>query len=572
MKLKSIVILSIFFTCTLYSNAQTGTETAREPIYNGYRQNSILDLVLIYQGGHQRLDWTPEQLYPYVIHTDKYNKKGWFFDGFLFLEFHDGKEYSFQHSYNNNVKFAGKEQWAWLADRHFEKGKALEALNSCIEKGIKEIGNPPFKHKVVIGLPEPEKNWKEWGNINGKKMDFTKREDRIAAGKWYIDILIKKFEESNLNNLELAGIYWINEQMITSDYITVEIGEYVRKKGMQFYWIPYYMGVGFSEWYEYGFDIAYLQPTYFFNKKIPDDRVDNTCKLAHTHNMGLEMEFDGKALINNPLNHRYRLFGYIESFVKNDVYKNSAIAYYEGGRGIYTFSKSKYWEDKLAMDTLHHFVKDRQTRMLKNTLYKEKFDGSVKKLNTDIWNIKGSQNSLKITKSGLNISSGGNTTNLNTKGKIDFTYGRIELKLKILPDKKDAKIRISLLPVAQKLGDWPKSGEILLMGYDAKSPKYIRAGLNTEQLNEVKGNMRSTIYHIDIQEERPYTIICEWKNNRASIYIDDGLMYVHEDIFDKNDKNYPRFWPFDDNFYLNINTESKSKDPVLCIESVKISK
>jgi len=572
MKLKAIFIISLLSLSVLYTDAQDNTAKTRKPIYEGYRQNSILDLVLIYQGGYQRLEWTQEQLSPYVIHTNKYNKKDWFFDGFLFLEFHDGREYSFQHSADSKVKFAGKEQWIWLADRHFEEGKAIKALNACIAKSISEIGKPPFKHKVVITLPEPEKNWREWGAIDGRKMDFTKREDRITACKWYIDLLSKKWEESDLNNIELAGFYWINEQMVTSDYITVEIGDYIRKKGMQFYWIPYYMGVGYSEWYEYGFDIAYLQPTYFFNKKIPDDRVDNTCKLAHTHNMGLEMEFDGKALINNPLNHRPRLFGYIESFVKNDVYKNSAIAYYEGGQGIYTFSKSKYWEDKLVMDTLHNFVKDRQARMLKNVLYNEEFDNSVKTLDQDRWNIKRFLNNIKITKSGLNISSGGNVTNLNTKGKLDFTYGCIELKMKILSKKKDNKVRISMLPVTPKLGDWPKSGEILLMSYDGKFPDHIRTGLNTEQLNEVKGNMRSTIYHLDINEEKPCTVICEWKNNRVSIYINDELTYVHEDLFNKNDKNYPRFWPFDDNFYLDIHVESKNKEAALCIESIKITK
>lgn len=564
-------ILSIFFTSFISAQNYKSEPRFREPIYSGYRQNSILDLVLIYQGGHQRLDWTPEQMYPYVIHTNKYNKKDWFFDGFLFLEFHDGKKYSFQNSYKKE-EYSGKEQWEWLIDRHFEEGKAIKALNDCIDRGINEIGKPSFKHKVVLGLPEPQQNWTGWGTLDGKKLDFTKREDRIKAAKWYIDQTIDKFTQSDLKNLELAGIYWINEQMITSDYITVEIGDYVREKGMQFYWIPYYMGVGFSEWYEYGFDMAYLQPTYFFNKKIPDDRVDNACRLAHTHNMGLEMEFDGKALINNPRNHRDRLIGYIESFVKNDVYKNAAIAYYEGGQGVYSFSKSQYWEDRLMMDTLHAFVKDRRVRMIENTLYQQKFDNQGENLSDAVWNINGNKRGIKSLKDGLNISSEGKSINLNTKGKIEFTYGRIELKVKISPKNKDSKIRVRMLPVNEKLGEWPKSGEILLMDFDKKKPEYFGMGLNTEQLNEVKGNMRRTISHFDIEDEKYLTIVCEWKKDRVLIYVNDELTYSHEDIFDKNDVNYPRFWHFDDDFYFDMNIESNSKNPALVIESIKISR
>ena len=33
-----------------------------------YKTNKIRDLALIYQGGVQRIDWTPDQFVPYVTH------------------------------------------------------------------------------------------------------------------------------------------------------------------------------------------------------------------------------------------------------------------------------------------------------------------------------------------------------------------------------------------------------------------------------------------------------------------------------------------------------------------------
>ena len=62
-----------------------------QPVVKGYMSTDIHDLVLIYQGGSHRLDWTEDQFLPYVIHEDSKGNKDWFFDGFLFLEFKDGK-------------------------------------------------------------------------------------------------------------------------------------------------------------------------------------------------------------------------------------------------------------------------------------------------------------------------------------------------------------------------------------------------------------------------------------------------------------------------------------------------
>ena len=35
---------------------------------NKYKTSKIRDLALIYQGGVQRIDWTPDQFVPYVTH------------------------------------------------------------------------------------------------------------------------------------------------------------------------------------------------------------------------------------------------------------------------------------------------------------------------------------------------------------------------------------------------------------------------------------------------------------------------------------------------------------------------
>ena len=564
-KILTMLIVSTIFSVvhTVDCIGQIAGNTDR-----GYKQTSILDMVLIYQGGVHRVDWTPAEMLPYVIHTDRFGNKKWFFDGFLFLEFYDGARFNFCPDYSGKEN-ARKKEWEWLIDRHFADGKAIKALNACIADGIREIGEPTSKHKVVIGMPEPFLNQKDWGTLDGKELDFSIREDRITASKWYIDRLIERFEQSGLDNIELAGFYWVNEHMSTSDYITVDIGNYTREKGKQFYWIPYYMANGYSQWKSYGFDVAYLQPNYFFNKRIDDNRVINSCDLAYTHNMALEMEFDGRALANSKENHRDRLVNYIQTFKRKGVFENASIAYYEGGRGVYWFSKSSDPKDREMIDTLAYFVSERRNRMFEKSHYREDFT-QTKTLNEKVWEVENKKN-LKFTNAGLEISSGGKQTKLHTKNKINIKYGRVEVDAKILSPKPDTKIRIHLVPVEEKLGSWPSSGELFLNSYNAAYPKAIHVGANTDKMNENMNNIRSSVFHIDNLLNNSINFVCEWSEKTITFYINGFKVNIQEDLFDKIYSDYPNYWPFNELFYLEISVESSNKNAAVCLESVKIS-
>lgn len=572
----SILIFSLQVHIALAKNSRESFDRENnislvlpDPV-RGFRQSSILDLVLIYQGGVQRVDWTIEEIRPYVVHTSQSNKKDWFFDGFLFLEFQDGNGYNYNPGYSGN-KQARKQEWEWLANRLFEKGKAIKALNTCIAEAKSELGEPSFRHKVVIGLPEPFLDQTDWGELNGVKLDFSKREDRISACKWYIDLLYKKFEESNLGHLELEGFYWVSEQMSTNKFITVGIGDYIRSKGQKFYWIPYYMSNGYSQWKDYGFDIAYLQPNYFFDKKISAERVRNACELAFTHNMGMEMEFDARALADNKENYRGRLITYINTFKEKNVFKNSSIAYYEGGRSIYLFSQSSNPKDKEMLDLLHSLIVERRDRILENLIYQQDFEID-RSIDEKVWKIVGSMNNVIFTDDGLEISSGGNVTKLNTQGKVGLKYGRIELTAKIISKDENTKIRLHLLPKEEKIGNWPASGELFLMCFDGTNPAQIRVGANTDQMNENKGNIRESVLNWGAQYNQTHTFVCEWEEKIITFYVDGMKVNIQEDLFDNQYSNYPNFWPFNEEFYLEFSIFSNSTEPAICVESVKISK
>lgn len=549
--------------CGVLSLLIAGYEVSAQPAPGKYLpMTDIRDLVLIYQGGSHRMDYNAEQLRPYVVHEDRFGNRDWLFDGFLFLEFDSGKGVSYH--VRGSAPLARKEDWAWLVDRHFESGKGIAALDDCIAAAVRELGEPPFRHKVVIGIPEPPRGQKDWGELEGRKLDFSNEEDRIAACKWYADLLEERFRSSGFRHLELAGFYWLPEILRQSREVTRALGDYVRSKGLRFYWIPYYTAQGYSEWRDLGFDAAYLQPTYFWNRKIGDERVDRACELARTYGMGLEMEFDMRASVKSEECRRDRGMGYMSSFRRNGVYRSSAIAYYEGGGGVYYFTKTTAPEDRAFIDTLAYFIRDRRHRMLDGAKpdFRETFGG--KRLDTASWNeVPGGK---AVVRRGRLLLKG--TTRLDTRGRWDLQYGTIAVRARIRSRNPEAKARIRLLPVTERLGAWPDSGDLFLMDYDGSRPGAVACGANTMQMNEVKlQNIKRSVLPVENLYDGFHTFVCKWTERDVVFSVDGTAANIQEDLFDSRFSYYPQGWPFNcDRFYLEISTEAPDGEAVLEVE------
>lgn len=320
--------------------------------------DDVQDLALIYQGGSHRLDWTVDEFRPYVVHEFADGTKDWLFDGFLFLEFKNGSGRHYTVGYEKLN--ARKGEWAWLLDRIFEEGKSLSALDACITEEIAELGKPGFKHQIVLGLPEAILDQKDWGELDGRVLDFSKEEDQLAATRWYIDELMKRFKAAKYKNLELSGFYWVAETNSHCGELTVPISEYIHSLGKLFYWIPYWQSKGAGEWKALGFDVAYQQPNHFFNHSIPDSRLDAACAFAREHGMAMEFEFDEKATADRENSSYARMKAYIDHFEKNDVFNSSALAYYCGNRGVLTLHESKNPADHALMDRLARLIQMRR--------------------------------------------------------------------------------------------------------------------------------------------------------------------------------------------------------------------
>lgn len=333
-----------------------------------YPVNQVRDLALIYQGATYRIPWTKEQFVPYVAHTFADGSKDWIYDGYLFLDFNDGKGVHYTPWYG--FEGAKKADWEWYLGRLFEKDKALDALDQCIEEQKAVLGDPGFKHKVVLTMFTPIKGLKTWGEIDGKTLDFDKDEDMVTACSWFLDRLVEGFNDGKYRNLELVGIYWLDEDMCHTGTISAKIAPLVKDKGLEFSWIPYFKARGFMKWQDYGFDVAYMQPNHFFDKRIPDRRLDEACDFAKRYGMALEFESDQEALSQSPEGKRARMEAYIDAYERNGVWSSVPLAHYTGSNLLLDFVQNPSPENQAVADRYCRHIADR--RKIKTIVPKDK--------------------------------------------------------------------------------------------------------------------------------------------------------------------------------------------------------
>lgn len=348
-----VILLAIFIISNIYSGICDAQDINRS-VKNG---TDIIDLVLIYHGSTHRPDWNVNEMRPY-IYTGGEKGFNWLFDGFLFLEIFDKiKRYEWDPGFGYTT--ASKDQWVWLLDRYFGERKGPDALESILDSLSHEGKTPLRPRRVVISIPCPVSGFTEWGEIDGKKLDFSKSEDQIAAACWFIDRVLEKWRERNYGHIQLDGFYWVHEAAGKDFAIIPEVKEYLKKKEMKLYWIPYWKAERADQWKSLGFDCAYQQPNYFFNKEIPYQRLDDACNFGKQHEMGMEMEFDNN--VEKP-EIRNRFYDYINSFESNGVWAERKVAYYEGGGAWLKMSQSADPEMKKMAARLSAIITGRQEK------------------------------------------------------------------------------------------------------------------------------------------------------------------------------------------------------------------
>ena len=336
------------------------------------------NMALLYGGNVQRnpSDWTKERLASHVTYTDPEGNETWLFDAFLALEIWDkgtdgNRVRSLGTGYGN--KSGDRVSWQHFLDWWFTPGNGFDALDQAVEDAKKRIGRPATKRKVVISVPDPiiYEDYKDtlsstvyWGELDGKQLDFSKGEDRLAAVHWFIDQAIRRWKAAGYRNIVLEGFYCFTEDIVTpgngwsyelkkSDQLYPAISDYVHSLGYTMSWIPYNHAGGYNKWQDFHLDYVMMQPNYLWH---PEYSMDTYKESVRKNGLSMELELDGSVMRGSSGSDsaRERFYRYMEICRELDLYGKRELSYYLGGNSLNDLKNSS---DPVDQQLYHDFCR-----------------------------------------------------------------------------------------------------------------------------------------------------------------------------------------------------------------------
>lgn len=252
--------------------------------------------------------------------------------------------------------------WQRYIDQ-MEFGSSLDALNEAAGEVKAATGKKDYKVEVYMSLFPPVKSVTNFGEVNGKNLNFSVPADRLAAVKWMIDEQIAKFKAKNYQHLKIGGFYWFPESInVASEKDLIQsVNDYIRSLNYQSMWIPYYKAEGFSDADTLKFDMAFMQANYFPGTDAPNaggiERIESAAMLTKRRGMGLCLELSSatKEVAISGFK-EYMKFG-----CNPDVgFMDRNAAYYMGGGAplVQDLCESRNAYARSAYDELYQFIKD----------------------------------------------------------------------------------------------------------------------------------------------------------------------------------------------------------------------
>ncbi len=261
--------------------------------YASLEKSNVDQLFLAYTGyslnpnaAPQYQFWEPHEFVPLLAHINRSTGciDGWMFSDFLFLalgilnERGDGKYLT-----RNESAPANRSDWDRYLDELFACDRNLDALSQATDYV------PNARPNVWIALPYPN------------PQIFPTDSLRLTAVRDWLHSFLCRWDDYSFDKtLSLQGFYWLQESLyyqgpeFDDRRLIKEVNQSVHRlkaDGRRFrtLWIPYQLANGRTEWRELGFDLALLQPNYYFN---PERKLETAAAEAYQNEQGLEMEFD----------------------------------------------------------------------------------------------------------------------------------------------------------------------------------------------------------------------------------------------------------------------------------------
>jgi beta-glucanase (GH16 family) len=140
------------------------------------------------------------------------------------------------------------------------------------------------------------------------------------------------------------------------------------------------------------------------------------------------------------------------------------------------------------------------------------------------------------------------SASINTLGKKDFLYGRIEVGAQV-PSALGSWPAIWMMGTNRSELGWPACGEIDIMEHVGYDPDFIHANIHTTAYNHTIGTNKGKMIEIKDPWADFHVYAVEWFEDHMDFFLDDSLYFSFEnDMAGNNDT-----WPFDKPHYLLLN-------------------
>jgi len=282
-------------------------------IYNGYNE--------VYSGFKKVDAFTPEFFNPYMKSSiDGTNHE--MFDTFVVL----GLRYNeagnqFVDGPTNDANYS---DWDNYVKRTFANEGALHNLNASAVSNDRVVD-------VYLSIPYPKRNG-DILTLDGKELDnnvYT----RYDLASWYITEVLKGFKQSDYNNLNFKGFYWLSETVRTVDdeVIISSLSSLMKKHGKFFIYSPHATSTNFYKWKNYGFDAAFLQPN-AFRTDVPnkEERMHRAFLNAQIYGTGITIEIDSYGISHVEQGRGVEEFKMYMDFAKRYGLDEKGMMFYQG--------------------------------------------------------------------------------------------------------------------------------------------------------------------------------------------------------------------------------------------------
>ena len=141
---------------------------------------------------------------------------------------------------------------------------------------------------------------------------------------------------------------------------------------------------------------------------------------------------------------------------------------------------------------------------------------------------------------------------LVSKGKGDWTYGRVEVRAK-LPSGRGTWPAIWMLPSGRHYGGWPDGGEIDIMEHVGFDPDVVHASVHTKSYHHSIGTQKTAKINVPAARTDFNLYSIEWTPEEIRGFVNNQHFFTFKNERISNPTADHKHWPFDKPFHLILN-------------------